>query len=139
MNRSKIVRIRIRNHNTDLLREFDRSGVGTALGIGCRYGIICLTPPPGLLVGGRLATLQAAGREYEIGGSVIHPANREKKPAKKLHFFIVVIFPQFLMCSMILPSILASPVYTRSVRTPDADACFFYPGSSREAYSSMSS
>lgn len=28
------------------------------------------------VVGGRLATLFAAGREYEIGGSIIHPANR---------------------------------------------------------------
>ena len=29
------------------------------------------------IVGGRLATTVIAGREYETGGSIIHPANRE--------------------------------------------------------------
>jgi hypothetical protein len=61
-------------------------------------------------VGGRLATLQAAGREYEIGGSVIHPANREKQEAcQNITFFVVIFsytFTKFSMCSMILPSIL---------------------------------
>jgi len=28
-------------------------------------------------IGGRLATTQIAGHEYETGGSIIHPANRE--------------------------------------------------------------
>ena len=31
----------------------------------------------GAEVGGRLATLDIAGHAYEVGGSIIHPANRE--------------------------------------------------------------
>ena len=37
-------------------------------------------------VGGRLATTKIAGREYETGGSIIHPANRKLKLRSFIYF-----------------------------------------------------
>ena len=39
-------------------------------------------------VGGRLATTQIAGHEYETGGSIIHPANREAYILNNYSFLI---------------------------------------------------
>ncbi len=84
-----------------------------------------------MLVGGRLATLQAAGREYEIGGSVIHPANREKKPDKILIFCCDI----FLTHLQMFHAFNDPPLHTHQPsvhrkRTPDADACaIFHPRS----------